>query len=599
MTTLTTHAHSAPQRSAGSAPELQLPQRGEDSAGLVLGRSQLADRAPPLPHRLQDRCQRGSRSGGAARADRERAAGGVGEQVEDVLDAQHRRRAALDQPVGARRLGARDPAGDRADGPAQLGGEVGGGERAGALRRLDHDRDAGEAGDDPVARDEAPAHGPKPGGISDTTAPRSTTCAYSWRLLGGYGTSAPLPDGDDGSAGLQRAGVRRGVDAEREARDHRHAGGGEAAAERAGDLEPVRGRAAGADDRHRVLLIRQPPGDVQHRGRVGELAQPLRVGVVAAGRPALEPRPSRSAVPARASKSAYARSTAERAEREQRLVRQRQHAGGHLALAPLHVEVARQVRDEGGAPQACVAGLMPLCERGGLEAEAGGEDDVLWPDGVAALEVGDRARDAEDAAVAAGAEPVAVVELVQEAHGARGRLGVLAQQPGGHLGVAGEAVLGEAVGLALAGGDHALPHRGGGGRLLGAQRLGRRPADADQHVDPVQQRARQAAVVAGEVGGGAATVLVAHPAWARVRRGDEHEPGRERHHLLAADDRHAAVLERLAQRLQARADELAQLVEEKDAVVGERRLSRRAGASRRRPGRRRRSCGAASGTDVR
>ena len=66
----------------------------------------------------------------------------------------------------------------------------------------------------------------------------------------------------------------------------------------------------------------------------------------------------------------------------------------------------------------------------------------------------------------------------------------------------------------------------------------------------------------------------AEPARARVRRGDEHEARRERHHLLAADDRHVAVLERLAQRLQARARELRQLVEEQDAVVRERRLAR-------------------------
>ena len=46
------------------------------------------------------------------------------------------------------------------------------------------------------------------------------------------------------------------------------------------------------------------------------------------------------------------------------------------------------------------------------------------------------------------------------------------------------------------------------------------------------------------------------------------------HHLLAAHDRDVAVLERLAQRLQARPGELRQLVEEQDAVVGERRLAR-------------------------
>ena len=74
---------------------------------------------------------------------------------------------------------------------------------------------------------------------------------------------------------------------------------------------------------------------------------------------------------------------------------------------------------------------------------------------------------------------------------------------------------------------------------------------------------------------------VAVPARARVRRGDEHEAGREDHHLLAADDRHVAVLERLAQGLEARARELRELVEEQHAVMRERRLAGlgRAGAA--------------------
>ena len=73
----------------------------------------------------------------------------------------------------------------------------------------------------------------------------------------------------------------------------------------------------------------------------------------------------------------------------------------------------------------------------------------------------------------------------------------------------------------------------------------------------------------------------AEPARARVGGGDEHEARREDHHLLAADDRHVAVLERLAQRLEARAGELRQLVEEQHAAVGERRLAglRRVGAA--------------------
>ena len=69
--------------------------------------------------------------------------------------------------------------------------------------------------------------------------------------------------------------------------------------------------------------------------------------------------------------------------------------------------------------------------------------------------------------------------------------------------------------------------------------------------------------------------------------------------LLAADDRHVAVLERLAQRLEARARELRELVEEEHAAVRERRLARlrRVGAADQ--ARRPRPCGAARGTGAR
>ena len=90
----------------------------------------------------------------------------------------------------------------------------------------------------------------------------------------------------------------------------------------------------------------------------------------------------------------------------------------------------------------------------------------------------------------------------------------------------------------------------------------------------VQQRAGEPAAVADEVGLRALAAVVAEAARARIRRRDEHEAGREDHHLLTADDRHVAVLERLAQRLQARAGELRQLVEEEHAAVRQGRLAR-------------------------
>ena len=58
--------------------------------------------------------------------------------------------------------------------------------------------------------------------------------------------------------------------------------------------------------------------------------------------------------------------------------------------------------------------------------------------------------------------------------------------------------------LALARDDDALAHGGGRRRGLAAQRLGGRALDAHQDVDAVQQRAREAAAMAGEVRLGAA-----------------------------------------------------------------------------------------------
>src|ERR1019366_9829582 len=55
----------------------------------------------------------------------------------------------------------------------------------------------------------------------------------------------------------------------------------------------------------------------------------------------------------------------------------------------------------------------------------------------------------------------------------------------------------------------------------------------------------------------------------RVGRGHEHELRWEDERALATHDRHAPVLQRLAQRLEARALELRELVEEKHAAMGE------------------------------
>ena len=124
------------------------------------------------------------------------------------------------------------------------------------------------------------------------------------------------------------------------------------------------------------------------------------------------------------------------------------------------------------------------------------------------------------------------------------------------------------------------------------------PLDVDQQVHPVEQRPAQPPAVAAQIrlAAPAPVADAGEPARARVGGGDEHEPRREHQRPLAAHDRHAPVLERLAQRVEARALELGELVEEQHAVVGERRLARpRRRAAADQPGRAR-SCGAERGT---
>ena len=81
--------------------------------------------------------------------------------------------------------------------------------------------------------------------------------------------------------------------------------------------------------------------------------------------------------------------------------------------------------------------------------------------------------------------------------------------------------------------------------------------------------------------------------------GEQLEPRREGQRSLGPRDRHRAVLERLPQRLEARSRELAELVQEEDAAMGEGDLARAAAGSRRRRARPGRSCGAGPGTGAR
>ena len=202
---------------------------------------------------------------------------------------------------------------DGADGAAELRGEVRRRQRAGALGRLHDDRGRAERGDDPVAGDEAPAvrlrarrqlgdHRAAPRDRRRAAASRApdrrrARCRRARRSSRPGASSAPACAAESTpSARPETTGTPRRR---------------QPAPERAGDLEPVGRRPPRADDRHRVLGLqrRRIAEDVQHRRRVGEVAQPLGVGVAAAGRPsqARPPRPARAPRARRSARSGAAR----------------------------------------------------------------------------------------------------------------------------------------------------------------------------------------------------------------------------------------------------------------------------------------------------
>src|SRR4029077_9408893 len=103
-----------------------------------------------------------------------------------------------------------------------------------------------------------------------------------------------------------------------------------------------------------------------------------------------------------------------------------------------------------------------------------------------------------------------------------------------------------------------------------------RLADRDEDVEAVGERPAEAALVPahGERRATALRIGLATPARAGVGGGDQHEATGQAAVAAGTGDRDPAALERRSQRLQRVAAELAELVEEEDAAVGERCLSR-------------------------
>ena len=123
--------------------------------------------------------------------------------------------------------------------------------------------------------------------------------------------------------------------------------------------------------------------------------------------------------------------------------------------------------------------------------------------------------------------------------------------------------------------------------------------DDDPQVDAITQRAGHPAEVALRHArrAGARPIRRSElPAGARVHRRHEREPRRKRLGPPDAHDRHAPLLQRLAERLEHVAAELRQLVAEENALVRQRHLARGHVADRRPPSRRTTSCGGEPGT---
>ena len=159
--------------------------------------------------------------------------------------------------------------------------------------------------------------------------------------------------------------------------------------------------------------------------------------------------------------------------------------------------------------------------------------------------------------------------------------------------------------LPLAGRRHPLAHGGASVRrasLVGQLLVGE-GRDVDVQVDAIERAAPRAATGSRrrspceqvQVRTRAAEVA----ARAGVERRDQHEVGRVGDRAPRAHDRHRAVLQRLAQRLQHRARVLEQLVEEQHAVVGQRDLAGADVRARRPPGPPSTPCGAARETGAR
>ena len=191
------------------------------------------------------------------------------------------------QPAG---VGAA-PRHDRDIAP-EVGGDLGGEQRAGSFSRLDDHDDAGERGDDPLGGKEAPAPGRgEPGReLRDRGTMQKDAVVQVVELAGVGDLGCAAGNCDRASAGVQRAVVGDPVDSLVQPADDRHSGCGEVAGERERHLVrvpamrpfPEEGDYGCGEQFAQPLGL---AGRVEHRGRGGQLREGRRVaGVVAADR---------------------------------------------------------------------------------------------------------------------------------------------------------------------------------------------------------------------------------------------------------------------------------------------------------------------------
>ena len=240
------------------------------------------------------------------------------------------------------------------------------------------------------------------------------------------------------------AAVGAGVDAEGEAADHDQAGAGQLAAELAGDLAPVGGGAAGADDGDRPERLEPAPAAPGRRGRPAPRARRRRraaprveLAVATAG-PALgRPQLLREVA------LGQRRDPPQQLRGHLRRRRPRPGPRSPGAAAPASASRARRSRSARCRGRAGPAARTAAGTRGRRGAQPRSRlrscsacAICSSPTASSAGQVGDRLRQPQRPVVGAAAEPLARVELGQQRRRGRAPRCRPARLGGRHLGVA-------------------------------------------------------------------------------------------------------------------------------------------------------------------